>query len=254
MNYDTQGIQSKGRSSDLRSQEESSAGELEKSAGFIKGEKKQYEGNKLYPGAKIGRLILLEKVGKKWKCLCDCENTCHPLSCNLASGGTKSCGCLRRDMEPHNKTHGLSHKSSEYKVWKNMIGRCHNPNCTYYYNYGGRGILVCERWRNSFTDFLSDMGPKPSPGHSIERIDANGNYEPSNCCWATRLEQARNTRTNHFIEVNGERLTIQEWSRKTGIHQSTIVRRVQAGLSPEECIRTQRYYRKRMENPPRWPD
>lgn len=153
-------------------------------------------------GHKYNRLLALEDVGKDvrngrvWKCRCDCGNYVNVSSNHLRRGHSKSCGCISRESAVQRfTTHGHTKKgqSTEYKAWSNMISRCTNSNTTYYDNYGGRGISVCDRWL-SFENFLSDMGLKPSPKHSIDRIDVNGNYEPSNCRWATMNQQARNTR------------------------------------------------------------
>jgi hypothetical protein len=117
-----------------------------------------------------------------------------------------------------------------------MRSKCKFPSQNHYKNYGGRGIAVCERWENSFEDFLADMGPKPSPKHSIDRIDVNGIYEPSNCRWAASKEQANNRRTNHLIAAFGRSQTIARWSRETGIGSATIRHRLSRGLSPEDAL------------------
>lgn len=109
-----------------------------------------------------------------------------------------------------------------------MHSRCRHRTARSYPNYGGRGIAVCERW-GSFENFLADMGPRPSPRHSIDRIDVNGNYEPSNCRWATRIEQARNTRKNRIITVGGATMCLAEWSEMTGVDDATIVNRLDRG-------------------------
>ena len=116
--------------------------------------------------------------------------------------------------------------SPEQRTLKGMVQRCHNPNSGGYPRYGGRGISVCDRWRESSHNFIEDMGPKPGPGYSIERNDNNGNYEPDNCRWATRTEQNRNTSRNVFVEHNGKQITISELSSLTGIHVETIRSRV----------------------------
>ena len=117
-----------------------------------------------------------------------------------------------------------------------MIARCEVPHHHHYYMYGARGIVVCERWRNSFEAFLSDMGLKPSPTHSIDRIDSNGNYEPSNCRWATKIEQANNTRTNRFLEYKGIRKTKAEWARTMGIKIETLNTRMRLGWSVDMAL------------------
>jgi len=118
-----------------------------------------------------------------------------------------------------------------------MKVRCHNVESDAYPDYGGRGIQVCDRWLNSFESFLEDMGPKPSPDHSIERIDNNGNYEPGNCRWATREEQANNKRSNKRFLVDGEMKTITQLAKERNILVSTLARRLSRdGLSIEEAL------------------
>ena len=149
-------------------------------------------------GQRFGRLVALRDVGRRsggrvmWSCRCDCGNEAVVASGELRYGDTKSCGCLKK--ENHNRrTHSMSWGSSrtpEYVTWLLMRNRCSNSNDARFKHYGGRGIRVCERW-NSFENFLADMGPR-SPGYSIERINNDGNYEPSNCRWIPNTEQARN--------------------------------------------------------------
>lgn len=124
----------------------------------------------------------------------------------------------------------------EYGVWNSMKQRCHNPNHTGYYKYGARGIYVCLDWWGSFEKFYRDMGPRPSPQHSIERIDNNGPYALHNCRWATKKEQSSNVRTNHRLTHNGQTLMISEWVNVTGLNKSTIYRRLKRGLSVEAVL------------------
>ena len=133
--------------------------------------------------------------------------------------------------------HGLI-KTSEYFAWSGMRERCFNKNNQSYERYGGRGITVCERWqgRDGFTNFLADMGQKPTPGHTIERRDNNGNYEPGNVRWATRKEQARNTRRNRLITSGGETKCLHEWAEVSGINPFTILRRLKVGWPVELAI------------------
>ena len=126
--------------------------------------------------------------------------------------------------------------SSEYSIWMNLRSRCYNPKNTRYDMYGGRGITVCQRWRDDFMNFLEDMGRRPSSDHSIDRIDNDGNYEPSNCRWATRSEQARNRRSSRFLEFGGRRITLAEWAEEIGIDKRTLHIRLKAGWSIERAL------------------
>lgn len=170
-----------------------------------------------FSNKKFGRLLALrfshkEKIRDRWYrfwiCLCDCgvETTVNVQS--LAAGNTKSCGCLKDCRKRY--THGDS-GSKEYFVYHRMIVRCSSAKDKSYARYGGRGISVCERWVNSYENFLADMGRAPSPKHSIDRKDNNGNYEPRNCRWATQKEQANNKRNNRWITFNGQTKTLAQW-------------------------------------------
>lgn len=132
-------------------------------------------------------------------------------------------------------THGLS-RTLEYRIWRGMITRCTNPNRESWKKYGGRGISVCARWRSSFESFLADMGPRPSPRHSIEREDNDGNYEPGNCRWATATEQGRNTRRTKLWEHDGRRLTVMGWSEVTGMSERALWGRIQLGWPIERVL------------------
>lgn len=131
-----------------------------------------------------------------------------------------------------NSTHGYAsgpNKTKIYVVWRNIKRRCLSESSTFYPDYGGRGITICDRWVNSFENFLTDMGEMPSSKHTIERKDNNGNYEPGNCVWATRKEQANNRRSSVFIEFNGERKTIAQWADHVGIAMKTLHKRISDG-------------------------
>lgn len=121
--------------------------------------------------------------------------------------------------------HGMR-KSLEYRSWAHMIGRCTVPTDKSYKNYGGRGITVCYEWRTSFRAFYEDMGPRPTPKHQLDRIDNNGNYEPSNCRWATPTEQANNRRSNRLITFDGKTMNAKEWSKVLGLDYNTLRQRL----------------------------
>jgi hypothetical protein len=131
-----------------------------------------------------------------WNCRCRCGGLVMVASSNLCNGNTKSCGCRRVDVCIERTKHGQSSRnfiSSEYRAWAQMMARCYRKTSKDYKNWGGRGITVCDRWRDACA-FLSDMGPKPTAAHSLDRIDNDGNYEPKNCRWATRSQQNKNRR------------------------------------------------------------
>lgn len=198
-------------------------------------------------GDRYGMLVLAEKKmavvagysRQAFVCRCDCGNTKIFSTRHLISGQMKSCGCNKSKAARDKATkHGLS-ETSLYKTWLSMRGRCHRPTEKYYSCYGGRGISVCDEWRRDFQAFAAYIGVKPTPVHSIDRIDNNGNYEPGNVKWSTKSEQARNRRSSTAIEFNGEVKTLTEWAESTGIHPFTIHTRIRKmGWSVEKALTT----------------
>lgn len=196
-------------------------------------------------GQKFGHLEVLSitterKHGKVvWLCKCDCGNFHKVISCNLKSGGTISCGCANKMKFPKiNYKHG-KHKSRIYNIYICMKERCYNPNATSYKDYGGRGIVVCHEWLDDFTNFYNwAISNGYNDTLSIDRINVNGNYEPSNCKWSTSLEQNNNTRRNNYITLNGETHTVSEWSRIKGIRRCTIVARLRNGWNVDKALNT----------------
>lgn len=184
-------------------------------------------------GQKIGMLTVLEEAKRQgyrrfWMCSCECGQITTVRHDALKMGHTISCGCIRIEKVANAaRRHGMS-ESSEYNCWESMISRCNNPKTPHYDRYGGRGIQVCPEWtgEQGFINFYKHMGARPSNGHSIERNNVNGNYEPSNCRWATQQEQMNNTSKNRFFYHNGETLTVAQWARRRSIDKSTLYNRL----------------------------
>lgn len=179
-------------------------------------------------GFKFNRLTAIKENGItndgkiKWLCICDCGKITSVSGSELRNGGTKSCGCISRELLiKRNTTHGLS-KTAEYCIWKGIKRRCFVKKSKYYFYYGGRGISMSNEWVDSFNVFLSDMGNRPSKLYSVERRDNNGNYEKSNCYWATKHEQSYNKRNNRIIEFNGKKFILKEWADYFKIPVSTL--------------------------------
>lgn len=204
------------------------------------------------PGMRVFRWIimsegpdLLTKDGRtrrRWLCRCDCgsEKLVLDQSLRLALradlGGSRSCGCLAAERSMVHGHNRHQRPSAEYMAWLAAKKRCANPRNASYANYGGRGIRMCTEWSGSFDAFLRDMGPKPDPTYSLDRIDPNGNYEPSNCRWAPPLVQARNKRTTNWYELDGERLILGEIAARLGITRDKARALELRGLLPARRV------------------
>jgi hypothetical protein len=209
-------------------------------------------------GQRFGRLLVIERDSEgtrwgsaRWRCQCDCGVLLTVGSSLLLQGTTSSCGCLRRElgvrMGRSSKKHGESSNNEgvattpEYRAWDAMKSRCLNPKSRSYPHYGGRGVKIHPTWVDSYTTFLSDVGRRPSPDMSIDRINNNGNYEPGNVRWATRSQQNANKRQlgrkkRSFHEIDGVRKPISEWLLEYGISNSAFRKRVANGMTKTEAI------------------
>jgi hypothetical protein len=175
---------------------------------------------------------LAKRSGKTyWECLCDCGATVVVSGGNLSSGNSKSCGCLCKERtSAASKTHGMS-EHPLFKVWSGIKKRCTNPKTERWPVYGGRGIKICDRWKDSFENFYADMAPGYQKGLQIDRIDNDGDYCPENCRWVTAKENSRNRRSNRLIDTPWGRITVKEASEKAGVADVTIRKRLKRGLS-----------------------
>lgn len=197
-------------------------------------------------GQDFGRLTVTERAGSRsgrvvWKCRCACGKAVEVVSHALTSGHTTSCGCWRNERNSSTQViHGHARRGAKltptYKTWQAMMTRCYNPNVESYKDYGGRGVQVCEQW-HSFDNFLTDMGERP-PGTTLDRKDNDRWYTPSNCRWATKAEQASNTRANYYVEFRGQTLTQAQFSREIGMAQKTVSWRLRHGWTPEQIATT----------------
>lgn len=196
-------------------------------------------------GQRVGRLLVQERQGSAtwgspmWLCKCDCGNWCLVASSNLRKNHTQSCGCLQRERTAEAlTTHGQAH-TRIYNIWNMMVARCHRKNTKGYPEYGGRGITVCDEWRNSFQSFyLWAMANGYNDELSIDRVDNDKGYFPDNCRWATKYVQSNNKRSNRTIEYKGETHTVAEWAKIFGIKYATLRKRFVSGWNAEEAFHT----------------
>lgn len=181
---------------------------------------------------KFGKLTVLEKTGRKgekvmWKCQCDCGNFVFVPTFVLRGGKSKSCGCLKSErMIEHNTKHNLC-QTKLYRIWKGIKQRCLNANHKQYNDYGGRGITICDDWKNDYLSFYNwSIQNGYAENLTIDRIDNNGNYEPLNCRWVDRKIQNNNSRHNHLITYNGKTLTISQWAELYNLTYTCLKNRI----------------------------
>lgn len=197
---------------------------------------------KLHPNVKdatgktFGRLTVTAYAGgSRWTCRCMCGKEKTVRSGKLWSGETRSCGCLLSDiLRKRNATHGEP-RDKTYHAWAHMIQRCTNVNDMSYKDYGARGIRVCKRWLR-YERFLEDIGRPSAPDMMLDRINNNGNYEPGNCRWSTRIQQNRNKRSNLRYTFQGKTLMLAEWSEIVGVETETLRARLVAGWTVERTL------------------
>lgn len=195
-----------------------------------------------FTGQRFGRWIAfvrcetpLGKRGVHYHCVCECGNTGVIAGYTLNSGNSLSCGCLVRDtMRSTATTHGQTY-SPTWKIWRSMLARCKYPRMDSYKYYGGKGITVCDRWKNSFENFLADMGARPD-GMTLDRKDGALNYEPDNCKWSTPAQQAINKSCNIWVEIDGRKQVISHWAKELGIKRTTVIMRMSRGWDPVRAL------------------
>lgn len=214
--------------------------------------------NPVQVGVKFGRLLVIsdgwEQVSSKGcrydmvEVECDCGTKKYIRPRSLWPRGVQSCGCLQKEIAAKlgstvNFKHGHAGRGAsrapEYRVYATMLSRCYNPNVEKFRDYGGRGIVVCDRWRGDggYERFIQDMGRRPVGG-SVERIDGSGPYSPDNCRWANAVEQANNRRSNRMIEFNGRTQTLTQWAREAGLSSTTVSDRLKRGWTVEKALCT----------------
>lgn len=192
-------------------------------------------------GEKHGRLTVTAVLGRDaaskmvLRFRCDCGNSIDARYNNVAQGTTRSCGCLGREVAAARfRTHGLS-GDPVFQCWVDMNKRCYNPAMPCFEHYGGRGITVCDRWRDSPKNFIADMGPRP-PGYTLERLDNERGYSPDNCEWRPMVDQQNNKRTNRLLTYAGKTQTVSQWARALGLPKGTLSHRLRSGWPLERAL------------------
>ncbi len=197
-------------------------------------------------GKTYGRLTIIsdapsENRRRKVSCRCACGETKTILLLSILSGRTKSCGCLRKEALNRKRVDGLLfHQHPLYRTWLNMKRRCYYPKCKDYKYYGGKGIRIAPEWLDDFPKFVSDMGPKPTPKHSLDRISPADNYGPKTCRWATDAEQRNNMSSCIYITWGGATKTATQWAEHFGIKSGTVQKRIASGWDPVLAITTRK--------------
>lgn len=203
-------------------------------------------------GIKFGKLLVIQfshidkNYVRHWDCICECGARKTVSGSHLQRLHTKSCGCISNALKPTFKHghHPKSGASPEYISWQAMKSRVFNQKKSRFDRYGGRGIKCCERWVSSFENFLQDMGLKPSPMHTLDRINNDGDYCPENCRWATKKQQARSRCSSRIIQHNGESKTLAEWAETAGMDLRSLWQRLKRGWDMEKSLKTSLHRRK----------
>lgn len=198
-------------------------------------------------GEKFGRLVVIDRAGDytcpsgyrkiRWNCRCSCGNAVVVCGSELRRGDTISCGCYATESKKRRATtHGLS-RTSLHSIWKGMNARCYNKNHKNYIDYGGRGITICDEWRDDFRKFYDwSIRHGYSEGLTIDRKNVDGSYCPDNCCWVTRAAQANNRRNNIKITYNGETHSLKQWAMRLNIKYSTLYYRIKNNWNIEKAF------------------
>lgn len=206
------------------------------SCGCLRRERTSIACKKDLSGQIFGELTVIERVSSvgeqgRYKCLCSCGNYTEVFGCNLVTGATKSCGCIRRKRTSKLKFSHGQHGSRLYRCWRNMLDRCENENNKEYSNYGLRNISVCQEWHDFRNFYNWAMANGYQDNLTIERLNVNSGYSPENCTWATMYVQARNRTDNRKITFNGKTMVITDWAKELGVSVATIRNRLNRGCS-----------------------
>lgn len=192
-------------------------------------------------GQKFNRLTAIRHIGGgRWECRCECGNLSSVKAARLRRGDIKSCGCMVVDFcKSHFSTHGFARPSAptqEYAIWMKIKSRCNKPDDKTYYRYGARGIKMVPEWENNFPAFFAHIGPRPSKGHSVDRIDGTRGYEPGNVRWATAKEQCNNKSNNVAITWGGETMNLFQWAEFFGVPPKLLSSRLKNGWDFELAV------------------